>query len=93
MAATLCSAGIPKRESAKGDPMKVLKTVLLVSLLAGSNCLLAQTDEPFPEEARKRLDHASGRWHSETDSLGPDGQVRSTSSSDDERRFAILQVE
>ncbi len=70
--------------------MKRSIAALALSLLAGSFVTFAQpADQPLPEEAKERLDYAIGNWHSRTESIGRDGKVRATSSSDDERRFVI----
>ena len=63
---------------------------LVLGLMAISMGTVAGADkEPFPKEARKRLDYAIGNWKSKTERLDKDGNVTKTSYSTTKRSFVI----
>ena len=64
--------------------------VLAISMAVPIEGWAQQGDpQPFPEEARQRLDYAIGKWVSKTQAIDPKGKVVRTSYSEDERRFVI----
>ncbi len=70
--------------------MKATRMILGLILLAMPGDSQAQQDEqPFPEEARSRLDYAIGNWESKTQRLNEKGEVTRTTYSEDQRRFVI----
>ena len=63
---------------------------LFLGLLAISVSTVDGADkEPFPKEARKRLDYAIGKWKSKTEHLDNDGNVTKTDYSTTRRSFVI----
>ena len=63
----------------------VLGVLVAVSASTGAD----GEEQPFPDEARKRLDYSIGKWRSKTESLDAKGNTTKTSYSRTERRFVI----
>jgi hypothetical protein len=74
----------------KGMKMKIRNTIITLTILVlSSNTVTLQEKQAFPEEAKKRLDYAIGKWRSKSEYLDKTGNVTKTVYSEDQRKYVI----